>query len=563
MAKAEQLNEEEFWGHKKMNMSRFLFQAAGLGPSHQLLAAVAAASILSSTAEHVKQWASQEEGSINAVAPKASISAMNRFCSMASGLISLTEATTTGVASQVVNTAPNEATKMLVMRQRAIWASLMNAHTVSVIEHPVLGAVVLAQPLLSSVIQARARISAYEGEKGGIDDLLSYMIIEAGADCNIPNSIGITPLMMAVASFIQEAAADSEDNESIHNCVKVVKELIKAGADVNQAAVSFGGRRGGGSNWGLNCGLYGASEIFVPFLNGEMGKAEEFKALDLLLSQQLKLGGAGRSVFEEIKTMLEESISSSANLRGDTLRGGKPRIKNVPWTHACYNILWSASQVAASSDVLVRRKILASIRQRAPFNLPALTVVSITQLKSLGKIPRFSTKEPNPSFEPIPVHEISPDGLVVFLSHRWLGNGCPDDDKGTKLSQVYDIAAKLGAVKGRRPEDVYFWIDYSVCDQSDPMPGVQMLPVYIACCDAFIWCDHPQYDQRAWCLTEQFMLWKLSRGSRGTMKFCLGTDGTFKERDVDEKPKDPSLGMLAFEGDRVALATMVSILPYN
>lgn len=139
MQHATDLNEAEFWGEKRVNMSRFLTRAADLGPSHQLLAAVAAASILSSEPDHMQRWAKQEEGSINAVAPIAGLASMNRFCSMAEGLIALTEASTAGAADQVSNEAPNKATVLLVMRQRAIWASLMGAHTVTVIEHPVLG----------------------------------------------------------------------------------------------------------------------------------------------------------------------------------------------------------------------------------------------------------------------------------------------------------------------------------------------------------------------------------------------------------------------------------------
>ena len=39
-------------------------------------------------------------------------------------------------------------------------------------------------------------------------------------------------------------------------------------------------------------------------------------------------------------------------------------------------------------------------------------------------------------FEPLQVDELPPGCVVVFVSHRWLGRGCPDDDKGTKLKQV-------------------------------------------------------------------------------------------------------------------------------
>ncbi len=110
-----------------------------------------------------------------------------------------------------------------------------------------------------------------------------------------------------------------------------------------------------------------------------------------------------------------------------------------------------------------------------------------------------------------------------------------------------------------------------------------MLPIYIACCDAFVWVHHDQYHSRAWCLTEQFMFWKLNRSrvlgelihtrlkltlnvdrhTHASGKFCLTADGALEQRPAEERPRDPALGMLAVESDRVALATMTSILPYD
>jgi len=53
-------------------------------------------------------------------------------------------------------------------------------------------------------------------------------------------------------------------------------------------------------------------------------------------------------------------------------------------------------------------------------------------------------------------------------------------------------------------------IDVSIpAGQSNPFPGVQMLPSYIACCEEFAYVKHPEYDARAWCRTEQFMHWRL------------------------------------------------------
>ncbi|KAG2493063.1 hypothetical protein HYH03_008726 [Edaphochlamys debaryana] len=251
-----------------------------------------------------------------------------------------------------------------------------------------------------------------------------------------------------------------------------------------------------------------------------------------------------------------------------------------PWVQAMGNVAWAISQVAMGSTTRQRRAVLAALQAQAPFSLPPMAVVSIGQLRELGHIPRFSLQadaaaDPaapasasSPPFRPLPVDQaLAAEGsVVVFVSHRWLGRGCPDDDKGTKLRQVYAIAEHIAKHRGVRPEQVYMWLDYSVVDQSNPMPGVQALPIYIACCDEFVYVTHSEYWQRAWCLTEQFMHWKLAT-SDVKHKLIPGPDGGGNMRMETEssrqRPPDPTYGKLFVEADRVALATMTSLLSYD
>jgi hypothetical protein len=74
-----------------------------------------------------------------------------------------------------------------------------------------------------------------------------------------------------------------------------------------------------------------------------------------------------------------------------------------------------------------------------------------------------------------------------------------------------------------------------------------------------------RYFERAWCLTEAFMFWKLSGSSKGGpfRKMCFDRAGALIEQDITQRPPDPSLGKLAFEAERVALSTMTAIMPYR
>uniref|UniRef100_A0A061R7P0 Heterokaryon incompatibility domain-containing protein n=1 Tax=Tetraselmis sp. GSL018 TaxID=582737 RepID=A0A061R7P0_9CHLO len=157
---------------------------------------------------------------------------------------------------------------------------------------------------------------------------------------------------------------------------------------------------------------------------------------------------------------------------------------------------------------------------------------------------------------PVPAHLLPEDAIVLFLSHRWLQPGNPDDEEGTKYKQIMKlmelIAEELGG--DRFTDRLYLWADYCCIDQSNPFPGVQMLPSYIACCEEFAYVKHPEYDARAWCRTEQFMHWRLRCHKR---KWCL--DGESVQEEPPARCADPATGELYCEEDRVALVNMTSM----
>ncbi|KAG2448448.1 hypothetical protein HYH02_006340 [Chlamydomonas schloesseri] len=340
-----------------------------------------------------------------------------------------------------------------------------------------------------------------------------------------------------------------------------------------------------------------------------LGAAAHLDQLELLLRRGLAAalpsgagakgdGGGGGGGGLERRDSARQVAAAVQRVGGGGTGGGASvaavnRGVTWPWVQAMSNITWAVSQVAMGSTPVARRAILRTLQDQAPFALPPMSVVSVAQLRKQGRIPRFyrsdsakemhgaageaATPEAAPTttsataqqpqqqqslhFQPLQVDELPPGAVVVFVSHRWLGCGCPDDDKGTKLKQVYKIADHVARHRQVPVEQVYLWLDYSVVDQDNPMPGVQALPVYIACCDEFVYVYHEEYWERAWCLTEQFMHWKLGTGESKHRLDPASLALTSESRRT--QPPDPTYGKLAAEADRIALAAMTSIMPYT
>jgi len=94
---------------------------------------------------------------------------------------------------------------------------------------------------------------------------------------------------------------------------------------------------------------------------------------------------------------------------------------------------------------------------------------------------------------------------IVFISHRWLSDGHPDDKFNSKLRHLKRL------LKGSKWK--YVWIDYLCCPQSnqaEQAKAINSLPHYVKCCDAMITlCGNEfkatleVYKSRGWCRLEQ------------------------------------------------------------
>ena len=77
------------------------------------------------------------------------------------------------------------------------------------------------------------------------------------------------------------------------------------------------------------------------------------------------------------------------------------------------------------------------------------------------------------------------DGLRFFIemfSHRWCHRDQPDDDSSSKARALIEWANYRKSCGLRS----FFWIDYSCVDQKCIMPGVTMLPLYVATCNNIV-----------------------------------------------------------------------------
>ena len=69
-----------------------------------------------------------------------------------------------------------------------------------------------------------------------------------------------------------------------------------------------------------------------------------------------------------------------------------------------------------------------------------------------------------------------------MFSHRWCKKDEPDDNSNSKAHALVEWA-KYRKACGLRS---FFWIDYSCVDQKSIMPGVTMLPLYVASCNNIV-----------------------------------------------------------------------------
>ena len=133
---------------------------------------------------------------------------------------------------------------------------------------------------------------------------------------------------------------------------------------------------------------------------------------------------------------------------------------------------------------------------------PAMVLVDPLDLERLGRMPKYSEQLFITMTE---AHSRAQSKgqrfFIEFFSHRWPDVNQPDDKHNSQAKAL----VQWSLFRRANGLDVYFWIDYSCMDQEDVLPGVQMLPLYVASSNNILCYDSPDYEERAWCRLERML----------------------------------------------------------
>ena len=89
----------------------------------------------------------------------------------------------------------------------------------------------------------------------------------------------------------------------------------------------------------------------------------------------------------------------------------------------------------------------------------------------------------------------------------------PDDKAGSKWRRLVAYAKaqasqccddSLGWIP-YAPVETFFWLDFPSVDQDYPVPGISVLPLYVAACSGMVILEHPEYMGRAWTIVERLV----------------------------------------------------------
>ena len=124
---------------------------------------------------------------------------------------------------------------------------------------------------------------------------------------------------------------------------------------------------------------------------------------------------------------------------------------------------------------------------------------------------------------------------------------------------------KLAAEQNVDRQKIFLWVDYHSVDQHGGVSqGVNALPLYIQCCDAFVTIHHEEYWTRAWCLSEALFGEKARAKRSFPAMYVLKDAGLSVAQDTSLVDEDQArAGRLTDERDRPKidfLATQSNLL---
>lgn len=170
----------------------------------------------------------------------------------------------------------------------------------------------------------------YPTLRGGVRlltaSLCSPYLQERGGHASVPNSLGVTPLMVCVAAVVSNL---KESLSLAKRAVSMARQLVEAGANTAATLWPFG------PGWSLGAHATGIFYTLEPML--QQPANSPLCALEVLNGLLMHLGITAASTSGEVAALVAELQSLLAP------RTPQPRMSVVlreplPWTQAVFNI---------------------------------------------------------------------------------------------------------------------------------------------------------------------------------------------------------------------------------
>eukprot|EP00929_Paragymnodinium_shiwhaense_P067295 TRINITY_DN33889_c0_g1_i1.p1 TRINITY_DN33889_c0_g1~~TRINITY_DN33889_c0_g1_i1.p1 ORF type:complete len:1567 (-),score=249.67 TRINITY_DN33889_c0_g1_i1:238-4938(-) len=190
---------------------------------------------------------------------------------------------------------------------------------------------------------------------------------------------------------------------------------------------------------------------------------------------------------------------------------------------------------------------------------PAMMLVPWQTIESLGRIPhscehRTITLEQGATI----ASSLGARFFIEMCSHRWASPYAPDFRENSKARALvewakYRWSCGLGT---------FFWIDYACIDQSDIVPGVIMLPLYVSSCNAIVCFDSPEYEGRGWCRAERVLFASFVAPNLEVISHNFRFIGAADQQPHTEGKvlvTNPREGVLSYNSDLATIGELVEI----
>lgn len=208
------------------------------------------------------------------------------------------------------------------------------------------------------------------------------------------------------------------------------------------------------------------------------------------------------------------------------------------------------------------------IRKANSLGGPPFQMLHWKRLIELGRVPNSNEKEAVDAIAGI--NAFGANEVEIFMvSHRWLrpsvarNQGHPDSIQNRKAKAInqFSLWRREWVLHkhGFLPE-IYYWIDYSCIDQSNPAEAIAMLPLWIACCERFVRIEAKDYDERMWCRVEPLLSHVFSFADH---HLSIGLDFSFKWPYFGTEIKwallDPLTGKTTIPEDKKLVSPLVEL----